>query len=485
MDALILKFFRAARGAGIRISPAEGIDAANAVAAVGYGSRHRLRDALLLSVAKTEDEKKALAECFDLFFRHDDQLGSDDEDGGDESSDDQQEQEQEQGQDQGQGESEGQGQSQGQGRGQEPGQDEAQRPATAQNQDLGPLARMLLANDRSALAQAMNAAADAVNLQEIQFFTQRGIYSNRILQQMGAARLQRDIATLTAASDQRTQRLMNARDGLREAVREMVNRAILLYTREGTENLRNEILRNTALNNLERRDVERTRTLVRTIARRLRDRYSKPRKRKNRGRLDTRKTIRRNASWGGIPFVTVWKQKKIDKPRIVALCDVSGSVARVVEFLLLFLYSLSEAVQDIRTFAFAGNLIEVSDKLNENHIEDAMKEVLKEIGFGSSDYGQSLVDFEDNFIDSITNRTTVIILGDGRTNNLDPRTDILRRISERAKRVIWLNPEARFSWGVGDSEMPRYEPYCTLARPCGTVMQLERVVSDIMAMDRH
>ena len=482
MDALLLKFFRAARGAGVRISPAESIDAVNAVAAVGYRSRRRMRDAMLLTIAKTEEEKKSLAECFDLFFRHDDQLGADDEAEDDgQTSDEEQQTDQAQGQDQ----SEGQGQSQGQGRGQDSATDEVPGDRSAQNQDLGSLAQMLLSNDRSALAQAMNAAADAVNLQEIQFFTQRGIYSNRILQQMGAARLQRDIATLTAASDQRAQRLMNAREALREAVREMVNRAILLYTREGTENLRNEILRNTALNNLERRDVERTRTLVRTIARRLRDRYSKPRKRKNRGRLDTRKTIRRNASWGGIPFITVWKQKKIDKPRIVALCDVSGSVARVVEFLLLFLYSLNEAVQDIRTFAFAGNLIEVSEKLNENHIEDAMKEILKEIGFGSSDYGQSLIDFEENFMDSVTNRTTVIILGDGRTNTLDPRTDILRRISERAKRVIWLNPEARYSWGVGDSEMPRYEPYCTLARPCGTVMQLERVVSDIMAMDRH
>jgi uncharacterized protein with von Willebrand factor type A (vWA) domain len=482
MDALLLKFFRAARGAGVRISPAESIDATNAVAAVGYGSRRRLRDAMLLTIAKTEEEKKALAECFDLFFRHDEQLGAEDETLDDEqTSEDDQQSDQTQGQDQ----SQGQSQSQGQGRGQDAAEDEARGERPAQNQDLGSLAQMLLANDRAALSQAMSAAADAVNLQEIQFFTQRGIYSNRILQQMGAARLQRDIATLTAASDSRTQRLMNARDALREAVRDMVNRAILLYTREGTENLRNEILRNTALNNLERRDVERTRTLVRTIARRLRDRYSKPRKRKNRGRLDTRKTIRRNAGWGGIPFITVWKQKKIDKPRIVALCDVSGSVARVVEFLLLFLYSLNEAVQDIRTFAFAGRLIEVSEKLNENHIEDAMKEILKEIGFGSSDYGQSLIDFEEGFIDSVTNRTTVIILGDGRTNNLDPRTDILRRISERAKRVIWLNPEARYSWGVGDSEMPRYEPYCTLARPCGTVMQLERVVGDIMAMDRH
>jgi uncharacterized protein with von Willebrand factor type A (vWA) domain len=85
----------------------------------------------------------------------------------------------------------------------------------------------------------------------------------------------------------------------------------------------------------------------------------------------------------------------------------------------------------------------------------------------------------------VSNRTTVIILGDGRTNYLDPRTDILRRIAERAGRVIWLNPESRFSWGVGDSEMPRYTPYCRIVRQCGTVQQLERVVSDLLAMDRR
>jgi uncharacterized protein with von Willebrand factor type A (vWA) domain len=458
VDTLLLRFFRAARGAGVRISPAESLDAVNAVAAVGYASRERLRDAMLLSIAKTEEEKRSLAECFDLFFRHADDSDAEDEESGE--SDETREQPQQSGQ----GE----------------GQDQSQ-----QNQELGELAQMLLSNDRSALSQAMNAAADSSNLSDIQFFTQRGIYSNRILQAMGAGRLQRDIATLTAGSDPAAQRLMNARDALRENVRDLVNRAILLYTREGTENLRNEILRTTQLNNLERRDVERTRALVRTIARKLRERYSKPRKRKNRGRLDTRKTIRRNAGWGGIPFITEWKQKKIDKPRIVALCDVSGSVARVVEFLLLFLYSINEAVQDIRTFAFSGTLVEVSDLLNENRIEEAMQEVLKLVGFGSSDYGQSLIDFEEDFMESVTNRTTVIILGDGRTNNLDPRTDILRRISERAKRVIWLNPEPRYSWGVGDSEMPRYEPYCTLARPCATVQQLERVVTDIMAMDRH
>ena len=192
------------------------------------------------------------------------------------------------------------------------------------------------------------------------------------------------------------------------------------------------------------------------MARRLRDKYNKPRRKKNRGRLDTRKTIRRNASWGGIPFITVWKQKRIDKPKIVALCDVSGSVARVAEFLLLFLYSLNEAISDIHTYAFSGRLVDVSEILDNNAIDKAMQEVMKTVGYGSSDYGKSFHDFDDNFMSGVTNRTTVIILGDGRNNNLDPRTDILRSISERARRVIWLNPEPRFAWGTGDSEMPRY-----------------------------
>jgi uncharacterized protein with von Willebrand factor type A (vWA) domain len=441
-QAPLLRFFRAARGAGVRVSPAESIDAMQAVAAAGFSDRARLRDTLLLTLAKTEDEKKSLSDCFDIFFAQENfENASDD-------------------------------------------AEESSAGASEANPELGELAQMLLANDRAGLSTAMAQAADNAGLSDIRIFTQRGIYSRRILEQMGLERLERDIAAEVAASGPNGQRLLNARDALREGVRDMVTQAVLLYTREDAENLRNDILRNTSLNQLERRDIERMRTLVRQMAQRLRDRYSKPRRRKNRGRLDARRTIRRNASWGGIPFVTVWKQKRIDKPRIVALCDVSGSVARVAEFLLMFLYSLNEAVSDIRTFAFSSRLIEVSDILDANETEKAMQEIMKQVGFGSSDYGKCFVDFEDDFMDSVTNRTTVIILGDGRTNNLDPRTDILRRISERAKRVIWLNPERKFAWGTGDSEMPRYEPYCTLARPCGTIEQLDRVVSDILAMDR-
>jgi uncharacterized protein with von Willebrand factor type A (vWA) domain len=106
---------------------------------------------------------------------------------------------------------------------------------------------------------------------------------------------------------------------------------------------------------------------------------------------------------------------------------------------------------------------------------------MTKVGFGSSDYGSSFADFERQWMASVTPQTTVIVLGDARSNNLDPGADILRRISERSKRVVWLNPEGRLTWGFGDSEMPRYATFCNVVRQCATAQQLERAVTDIVA----
>src|SRR5215468_8662722 len=62
------RFFRAARGAGVRVSPAESIDAMRAVSKVGFTDREILRDTFLVTLAKTQEEKRALGDCFDLFF---------------------------------------------------------------------------------------------------------------------------------------------------------------------------------------------------------------------------------------------------------------------------------------------------------------------------------------------------------------------------------------------------------------------------------
>lgn len=454
------RFFRAARGAGVRVSPAESIDAMRAVSEVGFADRGLLRDTLLVTLAKTQDEKQALAQCFDLFFsRPEPKTNADAGEDADQQADN------------------ATSASQPSGSG-APGQGGGEGSAPP---ELGELAQMLLAQDRSAVAAALAGAANEASLSNIRFFTQRGLFQSRMMEALGIGQLRDDLDRLKADDPAQAERLAAALDGLRDSVREMVAQALLLYGREEAENLRHEVLRNAPMMRLERRQVEQMKELIRAIARRLRERYSKPRKRQRRGHLDVRRTIRRNAAWGNIPFLTAWKRRHRDRPQIVALCDVSGSVAQVSDFFLLLIHSLHEVVDDVRSFAFSGHLIEVSDILDKREPEAAMREIMSKVGFGSSDYGSSLADFEKRWLRAVTPKTTVIVLGDARSNNLDPRTDILRTISERAKRVVWLNPEGRMGWGWGDSEMFRYAPFCNVVRQCATAKQLERAVSDIVA----
>lgn len=218
------RFFRAARGAGVRLSPAESIDAMKAVADVGFADRRILRDTLLLTLAKSQDEKQALGECFDLFFSEpgaNDSAAPEDSDQAATSSS----------------------------QASEAGQGDASAPAP----ELGELAQMLLAQDRSAVAASMASAASAAGLSDIRFFTQRGIFSTRMLNLLGIERLRDDLDTLRASNPAQAERLAAATEALRENVRDAVTQALLLYGREESENLRNEILRNAPLARLEDR----------------------------------------------------------------------------------------------------------------------------------------------------------------------------------------------------------------------------------------
>jgi hypothetical protein len=462
----LLRFLRAARSAGVRVSPAESIDAVRTVELVGYADRETLKDSLALVLAKTPEEKRHFAECFDLYFSRD---GFRDD-----------------------GAAAGGGAQDVRGT---PPPVAAELPALPGEGGAGigggtpsPLARMLLQGDRAGLAAAMEEAADAVGLSNIALFTQVSLYARRILDRMGMQALEDEIAALRQAPSEaaadRARRLQQGKEYLADQARDLAQQYLLLFARGESERRRDEFLAQVRLNSLDRRDLERMRVLVRAMARRLATRYGRNRRRRRRGQLDARRTLRRNMGWGGVPFLTVWKQRKIEKPRVMALCDVSGSVAALAQFLLLFLYALTEALSDIRSFAFAGDLIEVSEILEHEPIETAIATIMDRIGYGSSNYGNAFADFEKGGrLDAVDARTTVIILGDGRGNRTEPRVDILRRISERAKRVIWLNPEHPNAWGTGDSDMLRYAPYCQIATVCNTVRHIERVVSDLLRRD--
>ena len=437
------RFLQVARGAGLRVSAAEGIDAARALDVIGYGDRAALKTTLGLVLAKTPDEKALYHEAFELYFKHEALAG---ETAADETS--------------------------------------ANEAGLPQPGSGSALSNLLTEDDRAGLATAMASAGRDAGIENIRFFTQKNLYTRRILVRMGLRGVEEEIEALRQGGVPQAVEHATALEAriarLREAVRDFVERNMLLYARGESEAFREELLKSTRLSNVDRRDLDRMRVLVRQMAKKLAARYAKTRRRRLRGQLDIRRTLRRNMGWGGIPFVTVWKQKRIEKPRVMVLCDVSGSVAAMSQFLLMFLYALNEALSDIRSFAYSGSLIEISEILEKEPVEQAIGKIMEAIGWGSSNYGNALADFEEGWMQHVTNKTTILILGDARGNHNDPRTDILARLSQRARRIIWLNPEYRTLWGTGDSDMQRYAPFCNLLTVCSTLRDLERAISGIL-----
>jgi uncharacterized protein with von Willebrand factor type A (vWA) domain len=98
---------------------------------------------------------------------------------------------------------------------------------------------------------------------------------------------------------------------------------------------------------------------------------------------------------------------------------------------------------------------------------------------GATDYGGALAELERLTHADIDHRTTILVLGDARSNYGDAGERSLRRLHERARRVIWLNPEPRALWNSGDSEMRKLGSCCDTVEACRTLRHLERVISEI------
>lgn len=467
MTEVLGDFIRALRAADIRVSTSESIDAGNVVGLVGLGEREILRHALSQVLAKSEDEKQAFRETFDRFFAFD-QFKAKPESATAEREESEREP--------GSGESQhGSGGMPGPGGGGTEGQPSGGAPAPED------LIAMLESGDQAALQMALAEAARQAQLNRIRLFTQRGMYTRRMMEIMGLDGLNDEIERRERADPAGAQRLADARDALREQVRDYVEKQLEIFTANAGRQLREEVLSQVRLGNIDRSDMKIMRTLVAKMAKRLVALHSRRKKVEKRGQLDMRRTIRANVEFDGLFFHTIWKQQKIDRPKVMAICDVSGSVAQVARFLLMFLYSLQEVLPRVRSFAFSGQLGETTELFErERKIDEALTKVLRDFGGGSTDYGQAFVDFERLALDDVDHRTTVLILGDARSNYGNPRGDILKKIHARARRVIWLNPEPKSLWNSGDSEMKRLAPYCDTAKTCASLKDLERVISELL-----
>lgn len=223
-------------------------------------------------------------------------------------------------------------------------------------------------------------------------------------------------------------------------------------------------------------EVDEVRRAVRRFVERLRGRDEVRRRRARRGKLAAGPTVRRAFRTFGVPIRPVLRRRTPRKPRLVVLCDISESVRGVARFLLEFSYLAQSLFEDARSFVFVSELGETTRLFREKPISAALADAyggrIVSVASNSS-YGRVLRTFVDRHLDTVDRRTTVVILGDGRTNYLDDGVDALGRVTARARAVLWLCPEARGSWGQGDSAMERYAKKCTSVLEVRSARELE------------
>ncbi len=234
-----------------------------------------------------------------------------------------------------------------------------------------------------------------------------------------------------------------------------------------------------------RAEMQQLQRSIYPLTRRLQARLAQRRKRKRRGHLDFRKTVRASLSYGGVPAEPKFKNPHPSKPEIMVVADISGSVASFARFTLMFVYAMSSQFSKVRSWVFIDGIDEVTKFFDEaDDVTKAVYRVNTEADVvwvdGHSDYGHALEVFHQRHLRDVSSKTSIIVLGDARNNYHATQSWVLKDLREKARHVYWLNPEPRGYWDTGDSVIADYAQHCDGVYECRNLRQLESFVSNVM-----
>lgn len=205
-----------------------------------------------------------------------------------------------------------------------------------------------------------------------------------------------------------------------------------------------------------------------------------------RGRVvDIRRTMRASLETGGVPLRLRYRPKRPRKPEIFVLCDVSTSVSSASTFFLSVLHALHDSFRRLRSFVFIERISEVTGIFADERDFAAIADRITATGgvadiSGYTDYGRVWGEFLEDVSRDLGPRSTVIVLGDARTNGRPPAEEAFAQVTARAGRTFWLNPEPELYWNYGDSVMKSYMPFLDGAFECWKTEHLE-LFADVVA----
>ena len=224
---------------------------------------------------------------------------------------------------------------------------------------------------------------------------------------------------------------------------------------------------------------------IEPLTRALAARLAQKRRRRRKGHLDFRRTVRASLSYGGVPADPKFRHPRPSKPEIMVVADISGSVASFARFTLMFVYTMASQFSKVRSFVFIDGVDEVTRFFEESDdVNEAVHKVNTEADVvwvdGHSDYGHAFEVFHERWAKQITPKTTILVLGDARNNYHASQSWVIRELNKRARHVYWLNPEPRGYWDSGDSIVSEYGRHCDSLHECRNLRQLEQFVSRIV-----
>lgn len=215
--------------------------------------------------------------------------------------------------------------------------------------------------------------------------------------------------------------------------------------------------------------------LIKELSKKMADKKG-VRQRRRGNQLNFRKLWRDSMGCGGVPFELSWQQRRPNKPRVFIICDLSNSMIAYLPFVLEFVFTFASLHSTVRVFGFVDALEEITDWIDPFDIKKSVDNICsgpKMIWRGNTDYGNAFRGFCRYHRDELTNRTSTLIVGDARNNYNYSQAHFLTDIRHRGAGIYWLNPEDRSYWGMGDSYMHVYEPYCDGVFECENISQLK------------
>jgi uncharacterized protein with von Willebrand factor type A (vWA) domain len=458
-------FVRAVRDAGIPVGISQAVDAAEILTVVDLLDREQLRHGLAAVLLQRAAQRPTYDVLFDLWWPLSDRPAPppDEGDGGDE------------------GEA-------GESTLDLPGSDDADLSELMRAQ----LLQLLMDGDREALRRFARQAVELLGRGQPSPSGQ-SFFSYRVLRALSPDTLVSQLlAGLLAEGDRGGLAEQVARQTVRErltAFRAAIEAEVRRRTaaEKGRDKIAKSAIRPLAdqvdFLRAQSSDLAELRRAVAPLARRLAVRLSARRRLGREGRLDFRKTVRASLGTGGVPVVTHHRPRKVHKPELVVLCDVSGSVAGFSHFTLMLTQALREHFTGVRAFAFVDTTDEVTRFFRPGaDVVDAVARIGREadvVGFdGHSDYGTAFEVFADRYASAIGPKTSLLVLGDGRTNYRPPGLPVLADLVRRSRSAHWLNPEPQRLWGSGDSAADRYGEVIDMVE-CRNAAQLSEFVTTL------